>query len=83
MGTLIGWAYPTGMALNLADHTYVACGTGGKAWDCWGGKTGGSSIVQGPADEQSYQALFELRPGDAVTLGDPDVARAAYGTLEP
>ncbi|HEX5759591.1 MAG TPA: hypothetical protein VF121_10385 [Thermoanaerobaculia bacterium] len=47
MGTLIGWKYPTGAALNLADHTYVSCGTGGQAWSCWGGKTGGAAFVQG------------------------------------
>ena len=25
---------------NLADHTYVVCGTGAKRWSFWGGKTG-------------------------------------------
>lgn len=57
MGTLIGWKYPTGAALNLADHTYVACGTGGKAWSCWGGKSGGTAFVQGPGSTRRADAI--------------------------
>ena len=57
MGTLIGWKYPTGAALNLADHTYVACGTGGKAWSCWGGKSGGAAFVQGPGSTRRADAI--------------------------
>lgn len=47
MGTLIAMAYPTEMFANLADHTYVKCGTGRKAWGCWGGKTGGHQLRSG------------------------------------
>lgn len=47
MGTLIAMAYPTSLFANQADHTYVKCGTGKKAWGCWGGKTGGREIRRG------------------------------------
>jgi hypothetical protein len=47
MGTLIAMAYPTKLFANQADHTYVKCGTGGKAWGCWGGKTGGKELRRG------------------------------------
>jgi len=33
----------------------------------------------GVLGESRYAKLFELSPGDWVALGDPDVARAAYG----
>ncbi len=48
MGTLIAMRYPTQLFANLADHTYVKCGTGKAAWSCWGGKTGGRQLRQGP-----------------------------------
>ncbi|MBC7894024.1 MAG: hypothetical protein H7066_01345 [Cytophagaceae bacterium] len=44
MGTLVARRYPTIRLLEAADHTYVECGTGGKAWKCWGGKTGGTAV---------------------------------------
>lgn len=44
MGTLVAMRYPTTMFLKLADHTYVECGTGRRAWACWGGKTGGTAL---------------------------------------
>lgn len=44
MGTLVAMHYPTTIALKLADHTYVECGSGGRAWACWGGKTGGMDL---------------------------------------
>lgn len=47
MGTLIGMAYPTALFANQADHTYVKCGAGRKAWGCWGGKTGGHGVRRG------------------------------------
>ena len=34
MGKLIAKAYPTTLFLDQADHTYVECGTGKKAWSC-------------------------------------------------
>jgi len=47
MGILVAMHYPTAVFANLADHTYVKCSTGGKAWACWGGKSGGTAIRQG------------------------------------
>jgi hypothetical protein len=44
MGTLVAKHYPTKLFLNAADHAYVECGTGGRAWGCWGGKTGGKVL---------------------------------------
>ncbi len=49
MGKLIAMAYPAALFLDLADHTYVKCGTGKKAWSCWGGKTGGKALGTGTA----------------------------------
>lgn len=47
MGTLIVMAYPTKLFAKAADHTYVKCGTGKKAWSCWGGKKGGKELRRG------------------------------------
>ena len=47
MGTLVAKKYPTKLFLKAADHTYVECGTGGKGWSCWGGKTGGVAFNSG------------------------------------
>ena len=47
MGTLIAMAYPTTLFAKQADHTYVKCGTGKKAWGCWGGKSGGTELRRG------------------------------------
>lgn len=47
MGVLTAMKYPTKLFLNAADHTYVQCGNGGKAWGCWGGKTGGTAFNSG------------------------------------
>lgn len=47
MGILMAKNYPTKLFLKAADHTYVECGTGGKAWSCWGGKTGGTPFNSG------------------------------------
>jgi hypothetical protein len=44
MGTLVAMRYPTKLALGAADHTYVKCANGGRAWSCWGGKTGGTEL---------------------------------------
>lgn len=47
MGTLIAMAYPTALFAKQADHTYVKCGTGKRAWSCWGGKRGGHEVRRG------------------------------------
>src|SRR5512134_1966613 len=47
MGTLVAKRYSTPLFADLADHTYVECGTGGKGWSCWGGKQGGTRLHSG------------------------------------
>jgi len=57
MGTLVAMKYPTTMMAKLADHTYVRCSTGGKAWGCWGGKTGGTSFNSGTGSTKRANAI--------------------------
>ena len=57
MGTLIALRYSTKLFANLADHTYVTCGTGRKAWGCWGGKTGGTVLRQGTGSTARANAI--------------------------
>lgn len=59
MGTLVAFRYPTQLFLKLADHTYVACGTLGKAWGCWGGKTGGTELRRAPGSTRRADAIAE------------------------
>ncbi len=47
MGMLIARHYSSAMFADLADHTYVECGAGRRAWGCWGGKSGGQEIRRG------------------------------------
>jgi hypothetical protein len=51
--------YPTKLVADLADHTYVKCGTGGKAWGCWGGKTGGTELRRGTGSTKRADAIAE------------------------
>ena len=59
MGDLVAMAYPTKLFANLADHTYVMCGTGGKAWACWGGKTGGTELRRATGSTQRADEIAE------------------------
>ena len=59
MGTLVAMHYPTSLFAGLADHTYVKCGTGGKAWGCWGGKTGGTEFRRGVGSTNQADAIAE------------------------
>lgn len=59
MGTLVAFRYPTQLFLKLADHTYVACGTLGKSWGCWGGKTGGTELRRAPGSTRRADAIAE------------------------
>ena len=59
MGTLVAMRYPTKLIANLADHTYVMCGTGMKAWSCWGGKTGGTELRRGSGSTKQADAIAE------------------------
>lgn len=59
MGTLVAMHYPTRSFAGLADHTYVKCGTSGKAWSCWGGKTGGAELRRGVGSTNRADAIAE------------------------
>lgn len=59
--------YPTSLFANLADHTYVACGTGGKAWGCWGGKSGGTELRRGAGSTRRANAIAEPDERAGVT----------------
>ena len=59
MGSLIAKAYPTKLFLKAADHTYVECGTGAKAWSCWGGKTNGVRIASGAGSTKRADSVAE------------------------
>lgn len=67
MGTLVAWRYRTHIALKLADHTYVTCGNGAKRWKCWGGKTGGSALIQGSGGTKQADAIAELDERAGIT----------------
>lgn len=67
MGTLVGYHYASTLFLKLADHTYVACGTLGKAWACWGGKTGGSALRQAPGSTKRADAIAEPNERGGIT----------------
>ncbi|MGH8025200.1 MAG: hypothetical protein ACREO0_00590, partial [Pseudoxanthomonas sp.] len=59
MGQLIAYRYPTNLFAGLADHTYVACGTGGKAWKCWGGNSGGTFLRGAPGSTKRADLIAE------------------------
>lgn len=59
MGAIAVMRYPTKLFAELADHTYVQCGTGGKAWNCWGGKTGGTELRRGMGSTKQADAIAE------------------------
>lgn len=67
MGTLVAMHYPTSLFANLADHTYVKCGTGGKAWSCWGGKTGGTELRRGVGSTKRADAIAEPNERAGIT----------------
>lgn len=67
MGTLIAFRYPTNLMARLADHTYVACGTLGKAWACWGGKTGGTELRRAPGSTRRADAIAEPNERARIT----------------
>jgi hypothetical protein len=67
MGTLVAMHYPTVLAVGAADHTYVRCSTGGKAWSCWGDKTGGSFLRSGMGSTNQADAIAEPNERAGVT----------------
>src|ERR1019366_4545285 len=67
MGILVAMHYPTELARGAADHTYVRCSTGGKAWSCWGSKTGGSFLRSGSGSTNQADAIAEPNERAGVT----------------
>src|SRR5438270_1164190 len=67
MGTLVAMHYPTKLAFGAADHTYVMCGTGGTAWGCWGGKTGGTVLRSGSGSTSQADAIAEPNERAGIT----------------
>ncbi|WP_409029395.1 hypothetical protein [Gracilimonas sediminicola] len=59
MGVLIAKKYPTKLFAKAADHTYVECGNGNKAWGCWGGKTGGTAFNTGNGSTKRANVIAE------------------------
>jgi hypothetical protein len=57
VGVLVAKAYPTRLALGLADHTYVECGTGARGWSCFGGKQGGRVLRSRAASTRQADAI--------------------------
>jgi AraC-like DNA-binding protein len=67
MGQLVAKCYPTRLFANLADHTYVQCGTGGRAWSCWGGKTGGSELRRSPGSTKRANQIADTDERAGIT----------------
>jgi len=67
MGTLIAMHYPTDLFADQADHAYVKCGTGAKAWGCWGGKTGGSELRRGEGSTRRADAIAGANERAGIT----------------
>lgn len=68
MGVLIAKKYPTKLFLNSADHTYVECGTGGKGWSCWGGKTGGTAFNSGTGSTNRADRIAQPNERAGITI---------------
>jgi len=67
MGNLVVMTYPANLFARLADHTYVACGTGAKAWGCWGGKKGGSELRRGSGSTARADAIAGTNERAGIT----------------
>lgn len=85
MGILIAKKYKTTMLLKLADHTYVECGAGRKAWSCWGGKVGGSEFNRGSGSTARANRIAEPNERAGITryLIDGVCHQAANRILAP
>src|SRR5579859_4917644 len=57
MGILVAKRMPAIDALGLADHTYVECKGGGKAWGCFGRKKGGTDLRSGMGSTRRADAI--------------------------
>lgn len=84
MGRLIAKRYRTKLMSYLADHTYVECGAG-RAWGCWGGKTGGKFLASGVGSTARANKIANLDERAGVTryLIDGVCHQAANRILAP
>lgn len=67
MGDLVVKKYPTKLFLDLADHTYVECGTGAVGWSCWGGKTGGKECKRGTGSTKQANCIAKPNERAGIT----------------
>lgn len=84
MGKLIAKRYRTPVMAYLADHTYVECGAG-RAWGCWGGKTGGDFLTSGTGSTKRADMIADLdgKAGIIRYLIDGVCHQAANRVLAP
>ena len=85
MGMLVAMHYPTVLALGAADHTYVRCGTGGKAWSCSGRENRGERLTQqfGSTNQADAIASRTSAPGVLCYLVNGVCHQAANRILFP
>jgi hypothetical protein len=67
MGVLVARRYPTQLFADLADHTYVECGTGGRGWSCWGGKVGGAELRRGTGSTRRADQIAGANERGGIT----------------
>jgi hypothetical protein len=67
MGDLVAKRYPTKLFADLADHTYVECGTGARGWSCWGGKTGGAEVRRASGSTLRADAIAGTNERGGIT----------------
>jgi hypothetical protein len=67
MGELVARRYPTQLFADLADHTYVECGTGGRGWSCWGGKVGGAELRRGTGSTRRADQIAGANERGGIT----------------
>lgn len=85
MGLLVARKYPTRLFAKAADHTYVECGSGAKAWGCWGGKLGGDAFNTGRGSTKRADVIArpDERAGIATYLVNGVCHQAANRVLLP
>lgn len=59
MATLAGMRLSMPAALWLAEHTYVMCNDGGRAWGCYGRKSGGTELRRAPGSTLRADLIAE------------------------
>lgn len=67
MGTLLIRRIPAFFNQNKADHTYVECGTGRRAWSCWGRKAGGRALTVGSGSTVRADTIAEPNERGGIT----------------